>query len=80
MKWVREHLELLLFVSSTALLLVGGLLWLLGAVGPAEALWVAGTVLGAGVLGVVDGGGDPTSRCLAGGLLPGAPCLDPGAL
>ena len=48
MTWLRDRVQLLLFVSSTVLLLGGGGVWLLGAVPLSEQLWVAGTVLGLG--------------------------------
>jgi heavy metal translocating P-type ATPase len=44
--WLRERVQLLLFVSSAALLLGGGAAWLLGVGRVSELLWVAGTVLG----------------------------------
>ena len=44
--WVRESKELLLFVSSGALLVLGGVAWLAGAVAAAEAVWAVGTGLG----------------------------------
>jgi heavy metal translocating P-type ATPase len=43
---MRENKEMLLFVSSTFLLLAGGVAWLLSAGTSASVLWVAGTVLG----------------------------------
>jgi heavy metal translocating P-type ATPase len=43
---LRENKELLLFATSTALLLIGGVAWLLAAESVASAAWVAGTVLG----------------------------------
>lgn len=46
MTWIRSRVQLLLFVSSTVLLLGGGAAWLLGAMPFSESLWVAGTVLG----------------------------------
>ncbi|HUX69982.1 MAG TPA: heavy metal translocating P-type ATPase [Cellulomonadaceae bacterium] len=46
MTWVRERVELALFVVSTGLLLVGGVFWLVGPGEWGEALWVSGTVLG----------------------------------
>ncbi len=46
MTWMRERKELLLFVSSGALLLAGGAAWLSGALGVASGCWVAGAVLG----------------------------------
>ncbi len=46
MTWLRDRVQLLLFVSSTVLLLGGGGAWLLGAVPLSKPLWVAGTVLG----------------------------------
>lgn len=45
---LRESRETLLFVSSTVLLLAGGLAWLLAAQMPASVLWMTGTVLGLG--------------------------------
>jgi heavy metal translocating P-type ATPase len=39
-------MEFLLFVTSTALLLVGGAVWLLGSTSVADVLWGAGTCLG----------------------------------
>jgi heavy metal translocating P-type ATPase len=44
--WLRDRIQLLLFVCSTVLLVGGGAAWLLGAVPVSEPLWVAGTVLG----------------------------------
>jgi heavy metal translocating P-type ATPase len=44
--WLRDRVQLLLFVSSTVLLLGGGAAWLLGASTVSEWLWVAGTMLG----------------------------------
>ena len=46
MTWLRERMELLLFITSTALLLVGGAVWLLGSTSVADVLWGAGTCLG----------------------------------
>lgn len=46
MTWLRDRVQLLLFVSSTVLLLGGGAAWLTGASWLAEPLWVAGTLLG----------------------------------
>ncbi|NYI41552.1 heavy metal translocating P-type ATPase [Demequina lutea] len=46
MTWLRDRMEFLLFVSSTALLLAGGGAWLLGSMSVAELLWGAGTCLG----------------------------------
>ena len=46
MTWLRDRIQLLLFVCSTVLLVGGGAAWLLGAVPVSEPLWVAGTVLG----------------------------------
>ena len=46
MTWLRDRVQLLLFVCSTVLLLSGGAAWLLGAVPLSRPLWVAGTVLG----------------------------------
>jgi len=43
---LRGHKQILLFVSSTVLLLGGGAAWLLAAQTPADILWVAGTLLG----------------------------------
>ncbi|WP_407344945.1 heavy metal translocating P-type ATPase [Pengzhenrongella phosphoraccumulans] len=43
---LRENKEMLLFATSTALLLIGGLAWLLSADTWASAAWIAGTVLG----------------------------------
>ena len=42
----HENKELLLFATSTVLLLIGGAAWLLQADTLASALWIAGTVLG----------------------------------
>ncbi len=46
MRGLRERRELLLFGTSTALLLGGGLAWLLDSGTVATALWVAGALLG----------------------------------
>jgi len=46
MTWLRDRIELLLFVSSTALLLGGGAVWLFGATSAADVLWGAGACLG----------------------------------
>ena len=46
MNRLRESKEILLFVSSTVLLLGGGAAWLLAAETPARLLWIAGTALG----------------------------------
>jgi heavy metal translocating P-type ATPase len=46
MTWMRDRVELLLFVSSTVLLLGGGAAWLLNVMTVADGAWVAGTVLG----------------------------------
>lgn len=46
MRALRRHGELLLFVASTLLLLLGGTAWLLDAAAAARTLWVAGTALG----------------------------------
>ncbi len=46
MAGLKERKELLLFVSSTVLLLAGGVAWLAGADSTARVLWMAGTVLG----------------------------------
>ncbi len=46
MTGLRERKEMLLFVSSTLLLLTGGAAHLLAASTPASILWIAGTVLG----------------------------------
>jgi heavy metal translocating P-type ATPase len=46
MTWLRNRMELVLFSSSSVLLLAGGGAWLLGAVPLADGLWLAGTVLG----------------------------------
>ena len=43
---LRENKEMLLFASSTVLLLTGGAAYLLGAERPAAIAWVTGTVLG----------------------------------
>jgi heavy metal translocating P-type ATPase len=43
---LKERKELLLFVSSTVLLLMGGMAWILDADAPARVLWTAGTLLG----------------------------------
>jgi heavy metal translocating P-type ATPase len=43
---VRRYWEMLLFVSSTALLIAGGVGWLLGSGGIATAAWTAGTLVG----------------------------------
>ena len=48
MTWLRDRVELLLFVTSTVLLLGGGAARLPGATALAEALWGAGTLLGLG--------------------------------
>lgn len=45
---LRDSKEMLLFVSSTVLLLAGGVAWWLGVQTPARVLWVTGTVLGLG--------------------------------
>ena len=44
--WLRDRVQLFLFVSSTVLLLGGGVAWLLDARSVADGTWVAGTVLG----------------------------------
>ena len=46
MTWLRDRVQLLLFVSSSVLLLGGGAAWLAGASWLADPLWVAGTLLG----------------------------------
>ena len=46
MTWLREQVRLLLFASSTVLLLGGGVVWLFGAAPLSEFVWAAGTVLG----------------------------------
>jgi heavy metal translocating P-type ATPase len=46
MTWLRDRVELLLFVTSTVLLVGGGAAWLVPATAVAEVLWVAGTLLG----------------------------------
>ena len=43
---VRRYWEALLFFSSTALLIVGGVGWLLGSGGLAAAAWTCGTLVG----------------------------------
>ena len=43
---LRESKEMLLFTSSTLLLLAGGAAWLMAAGTPASILWVVGTLLG----------------------------------
>jgi len=43
---LRDRKEMLLFVSSTVLLLAGGVAWLLAGATPASVLWIAGTILG----------------------------------
>jgi heavy metal translocating P-type ATPase len=43
---LREHQEVLLFVSATLLLLIGGAAWLLGHAAAAAAVWSAATGLG----------------------------------
>ena len=43
---MREHKEMLLFISSSLLLVGGGVAWLLAAEMPADILWVTGTLLG----------------------------------
>jgi heavy metal translocating P-type ATPase len=43
---LRENKEMLLFVCSSALLLVGGGAWLLAASSLANVLWIAGTLVG----------------------------------
>lgn len=46
MTWLRDRIELLLFVSSTALLLGGGVVRLFGSTSAADVLWAAGACLG----------------------------------
>ena len=46
MNRLRAHNELLLFATSTTLLLLGGVAWLMTAGTLASALWIIGTVLG----------------------------------
>ena len=46
MSWWRENRERALFAVSTALLVAGGVAWLLDAETTASVLWIAGTVLG----------------------------------
>ncbi|HEY5149185.1 MAG TPA: heavy metal translocating P-type ATPase [Mycobacterium sp.] len=46
MTWLGENKERALFAVSTALLLAGGVAWLLSAPAAAGVLWIAGTVLG----------------------------------
>ena len=46
MAGVRRYWEVLLFVLSTALLIAGGVGWLLGSGGIATAAWTGGTLLG----------------------------------
>src|SRR5665811_2555947 len=43
---LRENKETLLFATSTALILLGGVAWLAKAETPADVLWTIGTVLG----------------------------------
>jgi heavy metal translocating P-type ATPase len=45
-RWLRDHKELLLLVSSSVLLAAGGVCWLLGVPTVAERTWAAGTALG----------------------------------
>ncbi|MEO7754480.1 MAG: heavy metal translocating P-type ATPase [Terracoccus sp.] len=46
MPWVRDRRELVLFASSLVLLLAGGVAWVAGLGGGADAIWAVGTVLG----------------------------------
>ena len=46
MNRLRENKEALLFATSTALILLGGVAWLLKAETPADVLWTVGTLLG----------------------------------
>ena len=46
MKWFRENKEMVLFVSSTLLLSIGGGAWLLGHASTAAMVWTGGTALG----------------------------------
>jgi heavy metal translocating P-type ATPase len=46
MTWLRDRVQVFLFVSSSVLLLGGGALWLLDDVTVADGVWIAGTVLG----------------------------------
>ena len=46
MNRLRENKETLLFATSTALILLGGVAWLAKAQMPADVLWTIGTVLG----------------------------------
>ena len=46
MTWLRDRVELLLFVTSTVLLAGGGAAWLVHATSVAEPAWIAGTLLG----------------------------------
>ena len=46
MNRLRENKEALLFATSTALILLGGVAWLLKAETPADVLWTLGTLLG----------------------------------
>ena len=46
MNRLRENKEALLFATSTALILLGGVAWLLKAETPADVLWTIGTLLG----------------------------------
>jgi len=46
MTWLRDRLELVLFVSSAVSLVAGGAAWLPGMVALADGLWLAGTLLG----------------------------------
>ena len=46
MTWLRERVELLLFVTSTVLLAGGGAAWLVQATTVADAAWVGGTLIG----------------------------------
>jgi len=48
MSQVRDHLETTLFALSTALLVAGGVGWLLSSPASARTFWIAGTVLGLG--------------------------------
>ena len=46
MTWLRDRADLLLFATSTLLLLMGGVFWLVERPESADSLWIAGTVLG----------------------------------
>ncbi|HZL03742.1 MAG TPA: heavy metal translocating P-type ATPase, partial [Cellulomonas sp.] len=46
MTWMRDRLELVLFVASAVLLAGGGVAWLVQATTVADAAWVGGTLIG----------------------------------